>query len=98
MLALVTALGVGLWLSALNVKYRDVRYIVPFITQFWLFITPVWAVATRDPCLPTVLEAAARVRSSGAALIAAGDAADEVEGAGGDPRLREAAADRPRRQ
>ena len=42
---------------------------------------PVWAVATRDPCLPTVLEAAARVRSSGAALIAAGDAADEVEGA-----------------
>ena len=42
---------------------------------------PVWAVATRDPCLPTVLEAAARVRTSGAALIAVGDAADEVEGA-----------------
>jgi lipopolysaccharide transport system permease protein len=41
LLALVTALGTGLWLSALNVKYRDVRYIVPFLTQFWLFATPV---------------------------------------------------------
>jgi lipopolysaccharide transport system permease protein len=40
-LALVTALGVGLWLSALNVEYRDVRYAVPFLTQFWLFATPV---------------------------------------------------------
>ena len=41
LLALVTSLGVGLWLSALNVEYRDVRYIVPFITQFWLFVTPI---------------------------------------------------------
>jgi lipopolysaccharide transport system permease protein len=41
LLALVTALGVGLWLSALNVEYRDVRYAVPFLTQFWLFATPV---------------------------------------------------------
>ena len=41
LLALVIALGVGLWLSSLNVKYRDVRYIVPFITQFWLFATPI---------------------------------------------------------
>jgi lipopolysaccharide transport system permease protein len=41
LLALVVALGVGLWLSSLNVKYRDVRYIVPFITQFWLFATPI---------------------------------------------------------
>ncbi len=41
LLALVTALGVGLWLSSLNVKYRDVRYAVPFLTQFWLFATPV---------------------------------------------------------
>jgi lipopolysaccharide transport system permease protein len=40
-LALVAALGVGLWLSALNVEYRDVRYVVPFITQIWLFSTPV---------------------------------------------------------
>lgn len=41
LLALVTALGVGLWLSALNVQFRDVRYVVPFLTQFWLFATPV---------------------------------------------------------
>jgi len=41
LLALTTALGVGLWLSALNVKYRDVRYAVGFLTQFWLFATPI---------------------------------------------------------
>jgi len=41
LLALVTSLGVGLWLSALNVEYRDVRHLVPFITQFWLFATPI---------------------------------------------------------
>jgi lipopolysaccharide transport system permease protein len=41
LLALVTSLGVGLWLSALNVQYRDVRYVVPFVTQFWLFATPI---------------------------------------------------------
>jgi lipopolysaccharide transport system permease protein len=41
LLALVTSLGVGLWLSALNVEYRDVRYVVPFITQVWMFATPV---------------------------------------------------------
>jgi lipopolysaccharide transport system permease protein len=41
LLALVTSLGVGLWLSALNVQYRDVQYIVPFLTQFWLFATPI---------------------------------------------------------
>jgi lipopolysaccharide transport system permease protein len=41
LLAMVTSLGVGLWLSALNVEYRDVRYVVPFITQFWLFVTPI---------------------------------------------------------
>ncbi len=40
-LATITALGVGLWLSALNVKYRDVRYTIPFLTQIWLFATPV---------------------------------------------------------
>jgi lipopolysaccharide transport system permease protein len=39
--AVVTALAVALWLSALNVEYRDVRYVVPFVTQFWLFATPV---------------------------------------------------------
>jgi lipopolysaccharide transport system permease protein len=36
-----TALAVGLWLSALNVEFRDVRYTIPFLTQFWLFATPV---------------------------------------------------------
>ncbi len=41
LLALVTSLGVGLWLSALNVQYRDVQYLVPFLTQFWLFATPI---------------------------------------------------------
>ena len=41
LLALVTALGAGLWLSALNVLYRDVQYIVPFIVQVWLFSTPI---------------------------------------------------------
>ncbi|NUO62701.1 MAG: ABC transporter permease [Gemmatimonadaceae bacterium] len=40
-LALVTSLGVGLWLSALNVEYRDVKYVVPFLTQFWMFATPI---------------------------------------------------------
>jgi lipopolysaccharide transport system permease protein len=41
LLALVAATGVGLWLSALNVEYRDVRYVVPFLVQLWLFVTPV---------------------------------------------------------
>ena len=40
-LVLITALGVGLWLSVINVKYRDVRYAVPFLTQLWLFASPV---------------------------------------------------------
>jgi len=41
LLAVVTALAVGMWLSALNVQYRDVRYTIPFLTQLWLFATPV---------------------------------------------------------
>jgi lipopolysaccharide transport system permease protein len=41
LLAILTALGVALWLSAINVQYRDVNYALPFLTQFWLFITPV---------------------------------------------------------
>ena len=40
-LATIAALGVGIWLSALNVRYRDVRYVVPFLLQVWLFATPV---------------------------------------------------------
>ncbi|MDX1617041.1 MAG: ABC transporter permease, partial [Candidatus Promineifilaceae bacterium] len=41
LLALVTSLGVGLWLTALNVQFRDVRYTVPFMVQAWLFVTPI---------------------------------------------------------
>ena len=41
LLSLVTALGVGLWLAALNVHYRDVRHIIPFLTQFWMLATPI---------------------------------------------------------
>ena len=37
----VISLGVSLWFSAFNVKYRDVRYVIPFLTQFWLFATPI---------------------------------------------------------
>lgn len=40
-LAVITALGISLWLAALNVKYRDIRYVIPFLTQVWLFLTPV---------------------------------------------------------
>src|SRR5262249_15530030 len=39
--AVLAALAVGLWLSALNVQYRDVRFTIPFLTQFWMFLTPV---------------------------------------------------------
>jgi lipopolysaccharide transport system permease protein len=41
LLAVASALCVGLWLSALNVQFRDVRYTIPFLTQFWMFVTPV---------------------------------------------------------
>src|SRR2546421_1847992 len=41
LLAVASALSVGLWLSALNVQFRDVRYTIPFLTQFWMFVTPV---------------------------------------------------------
>ena len=41
LLAFVTALGVGMWFSALNVQFRDVRYVLPFLTQFWMFATPI---------------------------------------------------------
>jgi lipopolysaccharide transport system permease protein len=49
LLAIITSLGVGLWLSALNVMYRDINYIIPFLTQFWLFITPVAYPASMIP-------------------------------------------------
>lgn len=41
LLALVTAVGVGLWLAALNVQFRDVRYVLPFLVQIWMFATPI---------------------------------------------------------
>jgi lipopolysaccharide transport system permease protein len=41
LVAATTALGVGLWLSALNARYRDVRYAVPFLVQIWMFASPV---------------------------------------------------------
>src|SRR5271157_1841439 len=41
LLAILTALGAGLWLSALNVEYRDVRYMITFLIQFWMFLTPI---------------------------------------------------------
>jgi lipopolysaccharide transport system permease protein len=49
LLALAAALAVGLWLSALNVRYRDVRYTIPFLAQFWLFVTPVAYSSTLVP-------------------------------------------------
>ena len=41
LLAVMTALGIGFWLSALNIKYRDIKYVIPFLAQFWMFATPV---------------------------------------------------------
>lgn len=41
LLAIVTSLGVGLWLGALNVLYRDVQYVIPFLIQLWMFVSPV---------------------------------------------------------
>jgi lipopolysaccharide transport system permease protein len=41
LLAFITSLGVGLWLAAMNVQFRDVRYVVPFLLQLWMFATPI---------------------------------------------------------
>jgi lipopolysaccharide transport system permease protein len=49
LLALLTAFGVSLWLSALNVLYRDVGYVLPFLTELWFFITPVVYSSTEIP-------------------------------------------------
>jgi lipopolysaccharide transport system permease protein len=49
LLAVLTALGVGLWMSALNALYRDVRYVVPFLIQFWMFASPVAYPSTLVP-------------------------------------------------
>jgi lipopolysaccharide transport system permease protein len=49
LLAMITALGVGLWLSALNVLYRDIGYIIPFLTQLWFYMTPIVYSASEVP-------------------------------------------------
>lgn len=49
LLALTTAIGAGLWLSALNVRYRDFRFVVPFLVQTWFFVTPVIYPSTLVP-------------------------------------------------
>jgi lipopolysaccharide transport system permease protein len=49
LLALISALGIGIWLSALNVEYRDIRYVVPFLTLFWQYATPVAYSSTLIP-------------------------------------------------
>ena len=41
LIAILTALSVGLWMTTLNVKYRDIRYVIPFLTQVWLYATPI---------------------------------------------------------
>jgi lipopolysaccharide transport system permease protein len=41
LLALVTSVGVSFWFSALNVKYRDIRHVLPFVVQLWMFATPI---------------------------------------------------------
>jgi lipopolysaccharide transport system permease protein len=41
LIAVLTALGAGLWVSALNALYRDVSYVIPFVVQFWMFASPV---------------------------------------------------------
>jgi lipopolysaccharide transport system permease protein len=55
-MALVTAFGVGLWLSALNVRYRDVPFALPFLTQIWFFSTPiVYGVTAVKPSTQNIL-------------------------------------------
>ncbi len=49
LVAIATALGVSFWLSALNVRYRDVNYLIPFMAQFWMFATPVVYPASMIP-------------------------------------------------
>jgi lipopolysaccharide transport system permease protein len=49
LLAMLTALGFGLWLSALNVRFRDVNYLIPFLVQIWMYLTPVIYGATLIP-------------------------------------------------
>jgi lipopolysaccharide transport system permease protein len=52
LLAMVTSLGMALWLSALNVLYRDVQYIIPFMIQLWMFLSPVMYPTTKIATYP----------------------------------------------
>jgi lipopolysaccharide transport system permease protein len=52
LIAMMTALGVGLWLAAMNVQFRDVRFIIPFLIQVWLFASPVAYPSTGGRCMP----------------------------------------------
>lgn len=56
LLALITSLGTALWLSAMNVQFRDVGYTIPFIVQFWMFATPIAYPSSliQDPLLRTL--------------------------------------------
>ena len=55
-MALLTAFGVGLWLSALNVRYRDVPYVLPFLIQIWFFVTPIlWGITAVKPHTQSLL-------------------------------------------
>lgn len=46
LMAIIAALGLGLWLSAMNVQFRDIRYVIPFLSQFWMYATPiVWPIS-----------------------------------------------------
>jgi lipopolysaccharide transport system permease protein len=49
LLAVITSLGIGLWLSALNAMYRDFQYVVPFMIQIWMFASPVVYAASMIP-------------------------------------------------
>jgi homopolymeric O-antigen transport system permease protein len=56
LMALLTAFGVGLWLSALNVRYRDIPYAIPFLIQVWFFATPIlWSISAVKPSTQKVL-------------------------------------------
>jgi lipopolysaccharide transport system permease protein len=48
-LAALLALGVGMWMSAMNVKYRDIRFALPFLVQLWMFVSPVIYPSSKAP-------------------------------------------------
>ena len=85
--AVLTALAVGLWLSALNVQYRDIRYTIPFLTQFWMFLTPVaYAASLVPPDVPPALWSQPDVRGRG--RVPVGAAGYRCPGLGHDGCLR----------